>query len=373
MKRTILLSGIAVVLTAGSIYYFAFARGGGKDREVRAEETRAATPNVVAAPGIVEAASEEIEVGAEVPGKLREVPVEEGESVSRGQVLAVIENADYTSAVQTARAQTETLRSAQMSAHARLLQARADRDRIANGARTEERREARSAYEQTLPNVEISRREFERNEKLYRSGDVSRGDYERAESAYETAKKQSATMQEKFNVVNAAARTDDLTKADAAIELAASQVVEFDAQITESGARVREAEARLEKTIVRAPIAGTVLRKRLKGGEAVTPESQTGIVTIADTTSLRVRIDLDETDVAKIRENQKAYVTADAYREEKFTARVVRVGQILGRKNFRTERPTEKVDTKILEVLLELESDQKLPLGLRVDAFISLD
>ncbi len=38
-------------------------------------------------------------------------------------------------------------------------------------------------------------------------------------------------------------------------------------------------------------------------------------------------------------------------------------------KNFRTERLT-KVDTKILEVMLALAPDQKLPLGLRVDAFI---
>ncbi|MGI8786222.1 MAG: HlyD family efflux transporter periplasmic adaptor subunit [Pyrinomonadaceae bacterium] len=124
---------------------------------------------------------------------------------------------------------------------------------------------------------------------------------------------------------------------------------------------------------MRAPISGIVLRKRLKTGESVSPENPIGIVTVADACALRVRIDLDETDVAKIRENQTAYVTADAYGEKKFVAKVVRVGQILGRKNFRTERPTEKIDTKILEVLLELAPDQRLPLGLRVDAFIKAD
>lgn len=370
MRRTILLSSIAILLTTVSIYYFGFTRNGGAKQFVKAEEKNTPSPNTVAAPGIVEAASEEIEVGAEVPGKLRDVPVEEGDSVSKGQVLAVIENADLSTAVQTARAQIETLRSAQESARARLLQAVADRDRVANGSRTEERREARFAYEQTLPNVENSRREFERSERLYRSGDVSREDYEGAQTAYENARKQAATMRERFNVVNAAARTDDLAKADAAIKLTASQVREFDAQIAEAAARVREAEARVEKTLVRAPIAGVILRKRLKGGESVTPESQTGIVTIADTSSLRVRIDLDETDVAKIKENQRAFVTADAFDSQKFTARVIKIGQILGRKNFRTERPTERVDTKILEVLLELDGNQKLPLGLRVDAFV---
>ena len=363
---------MAALLTGISIYYFVFAGDSRPPETVHAAEQKASVATaVVAAPGIVEAVSEEIEVGAEVPGKLREVSIEEGESVVKGQVIATIENADYATAVQTARAQIETLRSAQVSARARASQARADRDRIANASRTEERREARSAYEQTLPAVENSRREFERSERLYRSGDVSREEYERAQTAYETSKKQAATMQERYNVVNAPARRDDLAKADAAVVLAESQVREFDAQISEATARVHEAEARLDKTVIRAPIAGVVLRKRLKAGESVTPESMTGIVTIADTSSLRIRVDIDETDVAKIREGQAAYVTADAYGDRKFTARVVKIGQILGRKNFRTERPTEKVDTKILEVLLELDLSERLPLGLRVDAFIS--
>ena len=136
---------------------------------------------------------------------------------------------------------------------------------------------------------------------------------------------------------------------------------------------MRTAEANLGKTIVRAPISGLILRKRLKEGESISPANPTGIVTIADTSALRVRVDLDETEVAKVRENQPAYVTADAYGERKFAAKVIKIGQILGRKNFRTERPTEKVDTKILEVLLELAPGEKLPLGLRVDAFITAD
>ena len=84
-----------------------------------------------------------------------------------------------------------------------------------------------------------------------------------------------------------------------------------------------------------------------------------------------MRVDLDERDVAKVRANQTAYVTADAFGERKFQGKVIKIGQILGRKNFRTERPTEKVDTKILEVLIELDKGEILPLGLRVDAFIN--
>jgi HlyD family secretion protein len=376
MKRTLILSAAALILIALSIFYSSRPQ---RPAQIEIEQKTAAqnetekemSAKLIAAPGVVEASSEEIEVGAEIAGKLKAVLVEEGERVVRGQTLAILENSDFEAQINTAKINIETLRRQKETAEARVLQAKTERARIVNGTRPEERREALQSYEQTLPNVEQAKREALRRGKLYESGDVSREEYERAKRNLETLQKQSDAARERYNVVNAAARKDDLEKADAAILLAQNQANEFDAMIREAGARVRAAETNLDKTIVRAPISGVILRKRLKDGESISPENPRGIVTVADTSALRVRIDLDETDVARIRENQAAYVTADAFGEQKFAAKVWRIGQIMGRKNFRTERPTEKVDTKILEVLLELAPDQKLPLGLRVDVFIN--
>lgn len=376
MKRTITLTSIAFLLTAFSIGYFLWFRPGQVEQKVSAEketnEQKQAAENLVVAPGVVEPISEEIEVGTEIPGKIRQVLVEEGEQVLKGQTIAVLENSDFEAQISTAKTQVETLQKQKETAEARLSQAKTERTRIFNGSRVEERREALQTYEQTLPNVEQAKREVIRRQKLFESGDVSREELERAKRDLETAQKQSLATREKYNVVNADARKDDLQTADAAIRLVETQVKEFDALIREAETRVRTAEANLEKTIVRAPITGVVLRKRLKDGESVSPESQTGIVTIADVSALRIRVDLDEIDVAKIKENQTAFVMANAYGEQKFYGKIVKIGQILGRKNFRTERPTEKVDTKILEVLIELAPNQKLPLGLRVDSFIEV-
>jgi HlyD family secretion protein len=68
---------------------------------------------------------------------------------------------------------------------------------------------------------------------------------------------------------------------------------------------------------------------------------------------------------------QSVYVTADAYGDKRFTGTVVRVGERLGRKRIRTDNPAERDDTKVLETLVALDSDAKLPLDLRVTAFIS--
>ena len=143
-----------------------------------------------------------------------------------------------------------------------------------------------------------------------------------------------------------------------------------DADVALARAALDEARAMLEKTIVRAPIDGIVLRRNRRAGESVSTQFDSPIVTLADRSRVRVRMDVDESDVAHLRVGQPAYVTADAFGDRRFAGAVVRIGQVLGRKNVRTDEPTERVDTKILETLIELSDGHELPLGLRVQAFI---
>ena len=169
MKRTIILSVIVFGLIAFSLGYFLWFRPAQIERKVLAEkqvvEQKDAAQKVVVAPGVVEAISEEIEVGTEIPGKLKRVLVEEGEQVLKGQTIAVLENSDFQAQISTAKAQIETLRRQKETSEARILESKAERARIFNGARPEERREALQTYEQTLPNVEQAKREVDQARK----------------------------------------------------------------------------------------------------------------------------------------------------------------------------------------------------------------
>ncbi|MFN7976642.1 MAG: HlyD family efflux transporter periplasmic adaptor subunit [Vicinamibacterales bacterium] len=91
---------------------------------------------------------------------------------------------------------------------------------------------------------------------------------------------------------------------------------------------------------------------------------------MADVSRLRVRVEVDEVDVARLAMGAPATVTASAYGDRRFTARVIRIGRALGRKRLFTAEPRERIDTKVLETLLELEDGAVLPVGLRVDAAI---
>ena len=319
----------------------------------REHAVAAATPKVgaaaearelIAAPGRVEAVSEEIRVSSELSGRLKTVNVEEGDLVQRGQVLAELQNEDYRARVAEAEAD--------------LAQREAELRRTVNGAREQERREAEASMHAAKAVLNNAKSEAERRRGLADRNVISRDEAERFERAYQVARAQYEQAAQHFALVDAEAREEDRAHAEAAVATARAQLA--------------EARAYYEKTFIRAPISGVILRKLRHTGESVSTQFDSPVITMADDTTLRVRLDVDEADVSKLRVGQQAYVTAEAYGQHRFSGRVIRVGRILGRKNVRTDEPSEHVDTKILETLVELDPGQQLPLGLRVDSFVEV-
>jgi multidrug resistance efflux pump len=202
----------------------------------------------------------------------------------------------------------------------------------------------------------IAASERKRQEALCQFGLISRRDRERAEHDYQVAQAGLDQAREHSSLVSAPARPDELARAHAELDLARAQL--------------DEAQAILEKTIVRAPFDGTVMRKVRRPGEAVSDRADTPIVSFGDNSRLRVRVDVDETDVGKVRVGGRAYFTAAAFGTQQFWGRVIQIGQELGKKNIETDQPTRKDDTKVLETLVELDGLPPLPTGLRVDSFL---
>jgi ABC exporter DevB family membrane fusion protein len=329
-------------LTAGVIW----ARGT-QTKRAQATKTEPTAEFLIAAAGRVEPSSENIKLASELNGKLKTVLVEEGDHVQRGQVVAELENSDY-------RAQVE-------SAAAEVQQKEAELRKVINGARAQERREAWSSVQEAQAVMNNAQSEMTRRQKLFAAGVISREEDDRYAKEYDVAKAKYDEMSHHHDLVDADAREEDRAMAQADLLLAR--------------ARLDEARAVLEKTYIRAPIDGTVLWKHHRVGESVSNSSTSPdpIFTIGDKRALRVRVDVDEADVSKLTLGQPAYVTADAYGSRRFAGHVVRIGQELGRKNVRTDEPTERVDMKILETLVELDNGVELPVGLRVNAFIVQD
>ncbi len=343
MSRPIAYLLSLAIITAAISLYFLMRRV--KASQVNGTSSTETEPKgVVAAPGRVEALSEEIKIGSEISGKIRSLLVEEGDRVRRGQVVAVLENDDYKAAV--------------ASGEAALSEKEAQVRRVINGAREQERREAWAAVQEADAARSNARSQMERRQRLYAEGISAREEVDRTQWEFRVAEARYEAAVQHHALINDKAREEDQSKAQADVAVAR--------------ARLDEARARLEKTFIRSPIDAVVLRRHLKAGESVTDSPNNPIVTVADNSVMRVRVDVDETDVGKVRLGQRAYVSADAFAGRKFPGRVVRISRLLGKKNVRTDEPTERVDTKVLETLIQLDDGHELPLGLRVDAFISL-
>jgi ABC exporter DevB family membrane fusion protein len=340
MKKSTVLS--AAALGGIVLLNLVVLLGRGKSANAPPAAASITQPALAAGPGRVEPISEEISIGAQVSGRLQAVLIEEGDRVERDQVLAILENGDYLARV--------------WSAEAELHLKEAELRRVTNGARDQERREAAATLAEAEAMLDDARLELSRRRSLLKEGVISREGADAAEREARVAQARVDAARERQSLVEANAREEDRTSAESEVALAR--------------ARLDEARALYEKTLVRAPISGVVLRKHRHVGESVSTQFDSPIVTIADRSALRVRVDVDEVDVSKIAVGQRAYVTADAFEGIKFRGRVVRVGLLLGKKNIRTDEPAERVDTKILEVLVQLDDGHELPLGLRVQAFI---
>jgi HlyD family secretion protein len=339
-KSVLLIASAAVILTVSLVSVG--SRAASNAKAVAAQPFT--EPFLVAGPGRVEPLSENIQIGSELSGKIKSVNVEEGDTVHQGQVLAVLQNDDYRAEV--------------LSAQAQVLAKEATLRKVVNGARSQERSEALSTVRAAEAVMNNARSEMDRRQKLFDAGVISRDEFERYAREYDVAKANYQENVEHHSLVDDHAREEDRSFAEADLQLARAQL--------------EQARARYEKTLIKSPINGTVLRKHHRNGESVSNSSTVPdpILTVGDKDVLRVRMDVDENDVNKVRVGQKAYVTADAYGKQKFWGQVVRVGELLGPKNVRTDEPTEHVDKKILETLVELDKGVQLPVGLRVDSYI---
>jgi len=260
--RNLVVAGAAVVLI-GAVVIFA-RRGGAVPVQVVVATATAGGPTGAAGSASVTAngyvvARTRASVSSKVAGRLAYLSVSEGSFVRKGEVIARLENADYRAAVAQAQA-------AVASARADSIEAASDRDQLERDA-------------QRLRTIHAQNREL-----------VAQQDVDQAESR---AAQGSARAQA------AAARVD------AAL------------------AGLRFAEANSDNTQIRAPFTGTVLRKEAEVGEVVAPSVGGGltrgaVVTMADLGTLEVEVDVNEAYIARIKHNQAARITLDAYPDTGF-------------------------------------------------------
>lgn len=297
---------------------------------------------IVAAPGLVEPAGEERVIIPEIGGRLKHVRIAEGDRVEAGAVIAEIENADHAAAV--------------AAADALVALREAERARLAAGTRREEIDAAAAAWREAEAAARLARQEHERRQRMHAGGQIAAETLEQAAAARDTAEARAEAAAARLALARAGARAEDLAVADAALAAARAEAA--------------QARARYERTLIRAPIAGVVLRRDLREGETVVALSPLPLARIGDLSTLYVRANIDELDIARVRVGQRAAISTDALPGRRFGGEVVRLARRMGRRSVESGNPAERIDAKVLEALIRLDPGVTLPVGLRVDVRI---
>jgi HlyD family secretion protein len=284
----------------------------------------------------------EVNLAPKVAGRISSVCCNEGETVKEGQVVITLESGDIKASVEQAVAGVERARADIKTGEASVENSRAN-ILSAEG----DMKSAAADVEKASAQAEESKREAERAEQLYGKDFISRQSRDQAVTAYAADAASYDSSKEKLNAARA--------KKDASVTQLRAAV----SQLNSARALLRSAEAnlafyrsRLDDTIIKTPVTGTVIFKALEKGETVSPGVT--ILTIVDLNSLYARVDVDETKIGRVILNGPAYVTVDGMPGKVFKGRVSEIGRygefatqrdvVRGREDIKTFRVKVRID-----------------------------
>jgi HlyD family secretion protein len=247
-----------------------------------------------------------INIGANAQGDITELLVKEGDRVSKGQLLAKIEDIQPAADVEAQRA---TLTSAEAQSAASEAGVKAADENI----RT---MDAALAHDQA--DLDRMKADYQRAEQLFNEKLGAKQDFEMKKYVYDA--QVSAIVEARSRIIQAQA-----TREQTAAQLSAAQK-----QIAQAKAVLVRFDDILRKHNAYAPINGVVTNLPVRMGESVVPGIQNSegstIMTIADMSVITAEVKVDETDIVNIHLGQVGDITIDAIPNKTFKGHVTEIG-----------------------------------------------
>lgn len=166
--------------------------------------------------------------------------------------------------------------------------------------------------------------------------------------------------------------SEELAKRQYAVEAAQARFEAAEAQVVATAAQVKSVETQIERSTVRAPIDGEVLQVKIHVGEfAPAGVTATPLILLGRLKPLNIRVDVDEHEAWRVNPNAKAVAAVRGNANLKTPVSFVRFEPFVLPKKSLTGDSTERVDTRVLQVIYRVDSDA-LPLfvGQQMDVFI---
>jgi len=268
---------LAAAVAAGVYYYPRFTQ-------------KAAPVTQIALSGNIEA--HESLVGFKVPGRIVELPVEEGQQVAQGALLARLDDADLKQRIRIDEA-TVGVRESDLAL-------------TLAGTRQQEVKAAQQTMIDAEADLAQKKLDNERAQKLFTKDEVSAQERDLAATALKHTEAIFKAAQQRYNEAVEGSRKEDIAIARA--------------NLNQAGASLGLSQVNLSYSILRAPSAGVVTVRQAELGEVVASGSP--VVTIADLDHIWLRAYIAESDLGSIHWGQDAIITTDTYPGKQYHGRI---------------------------------------------------
>ncbi len=249
----------------------------------------------------------EAQMSFRIPGRLEKRLVDEGDTVTTGQLLATLDKTDQALAVARAEASLSL-------ATARLAE-------IEAGSRSQEIENAKAQLSRALAaekttSVQLAQAQvdFKRYQALLKQGGISKKEYDQYNTRYISAQNNRTearagvkSARERLSLLEAGARKETIAQAKAQVRVAEEAL--------------KQAQQLEKYTSLYSPMDGVVLSKAAEPGEYLNPASP--VVTIGDTKHPWLRAYIQEEDLGRIRLKQQAEVKTDSYPDKAYPGSII--------------------------------------------------
>ena len=281
-KAPKIVLAVAVLAAAAAGWYWYDARN--SDGEVRyrtAKVERGSLSAVVVASGTLNATTT-VQVGSQISGQIKDIYADFNTTVKKDQVIARLDPSTFELRVNQARADLDSAQSA--VAVARSNQAA-----------------AQAQLGQVRVNLADAQRDYERKKSLVDKNYISPAELDKAKTLVDSTREQ-------------------MKAAEAQLKVGLAQISNAQAAVKQRQSLLQQAVVDLDRTVIRAPVDGTVILRNVDAGQTVAASLQAPVLfTIAqDLRDMQVEAAIDEADVGRLRAGMAATFAVDAFPRRSF-------------------------------------------------------
>ncbi|WNZ23302.1 HlyD family efflux transporter periplasmic adaptor subunit [Leptolyngbya sp. NK1-12] len=332
----------------------------------------------VVALGRLEPQGEVIRIGGPLNERIQRLLVKQGDLVKAGDVLAYLESHDERkaerdyAATQVAEAE-QRLRATTAYGQTQIQEAqtRVQQAQLPGAAEIEAQQARIRELEATL---DLANQDLARLQSLYDQGAISRQELDQQLTEVRQAQEQLNNAQASLSRIEARWRTE-IQNAQAQLRSQQANLPLSQAQVAVESAQrnLQLAQAKLDRTIIRAPRDGRVLKIITQAGEAI---GETGILDLGDTRQMYAVAEVYETDVNLVKVGQPATITSrNGAFDQPLTGTVSDIGWQIFKNNVLDDDPAANADARVVEVKIRLDNSQPVEAltNLQVDVRINVE